>query len=87
MKRWQWIGGTALVLIMALAGVAAYKARQVETSMGVETANAFTNVRDLPSPLVGKEAPRIGLTSVTGGSLDLAQYGGKLVLVTFWSDF
>lgn len=87
MKRWKWLGGVALVLVMVVAGVAANEARKVESNEGVQTSNAFANIRDLQSPLLGMEAPKLGLQSVTTGSLDLGQQKGKLVLVTFWSEF
>lgn len=87
MKRWQWLGGIALALVIAVAGAAAYMARQVESGDGVQTSNAFRSIRELSSPLVGKPAPKIGLNGVTQGSLDLDQYRGKLVLVSFWSHF
>lgn len=85
MKR--WIGGAVLALVLVVAGTAAYMARQVET--GVATSNAFTSIRELPSPLVGQAAPAIGLEPVVAGSgsLDLEEHQGKLVLVSFWSDF
>lgn len=86
-RRWQWLGGVALALVVVVAGAAALVARQVESEMGVETSNAFTEVRELPSPLVEKAAPKIGLASLTGGSFDLSQQDGKLVLVSFWSYF
>ncbi|MFZ5823421.1 MAG: hypothetical protein ACOY94_03635 [Bacillota bacterium] len=88
MKRW-WKQGSliGLALVAVLIGAAAYKARQVESTGGVQTSNAFTAIRELQSPLVGKAAPAIGLRSVVegSGSLDLAPHRGKLVLVSFWS--
>ncbi|MFZ5816316.1 MAG: hypothetical protein ACOY93_13630 [Bacillota bacterium] len=84
----RWIGGAALALVVLVAGYAALRAREVQSTNGIQTSNAFTNIRELPSPLVGKAAPRIGLKGVTAaGDLDLQAHRGKLLLVSFWSHF
>lgn len=88
-RWWTWAGLVALALVAVVVATAAYRARQVESSTGVKTSNAFTAIRELESPLLGKAAPPIGLKSVVegSGSLDLPQHRGKLVLVSFWSHF
>lgn len=83
MKQVWLIAG--VVLLTALAGYAALRANRQQTA--VETRNAFTLTRDLPSPLIGKTAPAGSFTLTDGSRLEMADLSGKTVLISFWSSF
>ena len=46
-----------------------------------------TNPRDIPSPLLGREAPAFSLTAFTGEPVSLAAYRGQVVVVNFWASW
>lgn len=83
MKRFWLIAG--VVAVIAVAGFAALRANRQQTA--VETRNAFTLTRDLPSPLVGKAAPAGSFTLTDGSRLEMADLNGKTILISFWSSF
>lgn len=85
MTRMQWAGLAAVVAVAALAAAGAWAASRFQ--MAAKTKNAYTNTRDLPSPLVGRPAPPLSLPLAGGGSANLADYQGRTVLVSFWSSF
>jgi cytochrome c biogenesis protein CcmG/thiol:disulfide interchange protein DsbE len=45
------------------------------------------NPRDVPSPLVGREAPAFSLTAFTGEPVSLAAHRGQVVVVNFWASW
>jgi cytochrome c biogenesis protein CcmG/thiol:disulfide interchange protein DsbE len=46
-----------------------------------------TDPRAIPSPLVGKPAPAFALKLFDGGSLSLADFRGKVVVLNFWASW
>lgn len=82
-RRFWFIAGA--VALFALAGYAALRANRHQTA--VETRNAFTLTRDLPSPLTGKAAPAGRFTLTDGTAVEMADLKGKTVLLSFWSSF
>ncbi len=46
-----------------------------------------TDPRAIPSPLVGRPAPRFSLALFDGGSLSLERLKGKVVVVNFWASW
>ncbi|MGH2394623.1 MAG: redoxin domain-containing protein, partial [Candidatus Limnocylindria bacterium] len=46
-----------------------------------------TNPRDIPSPLVGRQAPAFTLTAFTGEPISLAAHRGQVVVVNFWASW
>jgi cytochrome oxidase Cu insertion factor (SCO1/SenC/PrrC family) len=81
-KTWLMVAAAAAV---AVVGWTAYQASSFQ--MAVETKNAYTDVRSVPSPLTGKPAPDFTLAQVGGGTNSLASFRGRPVLLTFWSSF
>lgn len=77
--------GILVALVVVIGAASAWMARQVETAAPTE--NAFTNTRDIPSPLLGKAAPDFELGLAGGGKASLSDYQGKTVLISFWSSF
>lgn len=85
MQWLRWLGiGTALLAVVG-GGLAAWAARRFR--MAVTTRNAFTDTRDVPSPLTGRPAPDFTLPLATGGVASLTAHRGRPVLVVFWSSF
>ena len=46
-----------------------------------------TNPRDIPSPLVGRPAPALGLTTLDGKPVSLEAERGKVVVINFWASW
>ena len=80
--HWGWWAGIGLAGLVALLFWA-----DARFKMAVRTKNAYTNVRDMPSPLTGKAAPDFALPQVGGESVRLSTYRGKAVILNFWSSF
>ncbi len=69
----------ALAIVAALAGF--FLARQLRSEPGAGRAPIAA------SSLIGKPAPALIVRTLDGGSLDLASYRGKTVLLNFWASW
>jgi cytochrome c biogenesis protein CcmG/thiol:disulfide interchange protein DsbE len=46
-----------------------------------------SNPRDIPSPLIGRDAPSFTLTAFTGEPISLTAHRGRVVVVNFWASW
>lgn len=80
MSQWKLVGGILCAFVLVYA---AWSASRVTT--GVQTRNAFANARDYPSALLGERAPAFDLQGSSNEPIQLEQYIGQTVLLSFWS--
>lgn len=59
----------------------------VALSLFLATRHPVSEATDAPSPLLGKVAPALSGTELSGGSFDLARERGKVVVVSFWASW
>ena len=69
----RWIAGLALLVLAALVALLATRPPATAT--------------EVYSPLVGKPAPAMAGTSITGGSFHLAAYRGRWVVLNFFASW
>jgi hypothetical protein len=81
-SRWPLLALGALLLF---AAGALWGARRYQ--MAAPTSNAYTQIREMPSPLTGHPAPSFTLPLAGGGKAGPADFRGKTVILAFWSSF
>jgi cytochrome oxidase Cu insertion factor (SCO1/SenC/PrrC family) len=82
MSRWILAAGILGCLVLVYAAWAAFR-----VTTGVQTRNAFANPRDYPSALLGEPAPAFRLQGSSNVPIQLEDYKGQTVLLSFWSSF